>query len=108
MIKKAEAAYGSLPPKIPEFLGDGPSGGKKRTKNSDGSSRTPFEPSWGICAQDSVLGNPALALDWSKCSITPPDMVHVSSGERILESEQLGAHALYQVFLVPWPLAFHF
>lgn len=56
--------------------------GKKRAKNLDGCSKIPFETSWAICAQDLVFGSPQLALDWCKCSVTPPNLIHVTTGER--------------------------
>ncbi|KAL8115130.1 hypothetical protein AgCh_021815 [Apium graveolens] len=82
-------------PKVPAFL-EASGSGLKRAKDFDGSARTPFEPGWGISSNDSVFGNPALALEWSRNCITPPDLLSVSSGEKLLEAEMLGAHALYQ------------
>lgn len=96
MIKRAEKAKIPTGPRIPSFL-EGCSQPGKRGRSTDGSIRSPFIPTWGICEQDSALGSPALALDWSKCSITPPDLLTVTAGDKIEESELLGAQALYQV-----------
>lgn len=82
MIKKAKKNLSRLPPKVPS-VSEEISCRKKRSKGFDGSSKTPFEPSWGICAQDSVMGSLALALDWSKWSVTPPDMVRAFVGDKL-------------------------
>jgi hypothetical protein len=96
MVRDAAKAAEKTVPKVPDFLG-GESQAGKRSRNADGGIKTPFVPSWGICEQDSVLGSPALALDWSKCSITPPDLLTVTAGDKSDEAELLGAQALYQV-----------
>lgn len=55
--------------------------------------RIPFTPDWGICEHDSVLGSSALASAWSRLSITPPDLLTVTAGDKIDESARLGAQA---------------
>lgn len=49
MIKKAEEATSRLSLEGPDFLNHSSGSRKKRIKGSDKSSKTPFEPSWGIC-----------------------------------------------------------
>ena len=98
MVKKAEKDMNPPARRLPNFLvqcSSSPSG--KRIRNTDGSIKTPFVPNWGICEQDSIAGSPALALDWAKCSVTPPDLVAACAVDKMAESEMLGAHSLYQV-----------
>ena len=95
MVKHAQKGSDGVPPRIPSFLDRCTQPGK-RPRTAEGA-RIPFIPSWGICEQDSALGSPALALDWAKCSITPPDILTVTAGDKIEESELLVAQALYQV-----------
>lgn len=64
---------------------------RKRVKSSDGNSKTPFIPDWDICANESILGSLILALDWSKCSITPSDLIIVTTGDRLQEAEEHGS-----------------
>lgn len=40
-----------------------------------------------------------MALDWSKCSITPPDLITTTTGDRLQDSEAFGTQAFYQVNL---------
>lgn len=96
MKKKAEELLNPTKPRVPHFL-EGCSQGGKRSRNAGGDMRTPFIPPWGICEQDSIFGSPHLALDWSKLSITPPDRVTLHAGDRMDESQLMGAQALYQV-----------
>lgn len=96
MVKAAEKALDPPASKVPTFLEHCSKSGK-RSRNTNGSIKTPFIPNWGICEQDSVLGSPAMALDWAKCSITPPDLLAVTATDKLEESEMLGAQALYQV-----------
>lgn len=98
MMHRDEQARNPPQPKVPDFLQRCPKSGK-RSKGSKGSSKTLFIPDWGIYTQDSVLGSPSLALDWSKCSITPPDLITTTTGDRLQDSEAFGTQAFYQVNL---------
>lgn len=96
MTKRSEKAKNPSDPNIPSFL-EGCSQPGKRGRGNEGSTRSPFLPNWGICEQDSVLGSPALALDWAKCSITPPDVFAVTAVDKVEESQLIGAQALHTV-----------
>ncbi|KAK1368102.1 hypothetical protein POM88_034194 [Heracleum sosnowskyi] len=96
MSKKAELAANPPPPKVPEFLTLSQKAGK-RSRNLEGNVKTAFQPSWGICEQDSIAGSSSLAMDWSKFSITPPDMVNLLARSGFEETEQLGCQAMYQM-----------
>lgn len=96
MAKQAEKLANPSPSKLPGFLKSRSKGGK-RFRDAEGKTKTAFMPSWGICEQDSIHGDSLLSIDWSKCSITPPDMVNVMARASINETEQLGCQAMYQV-----------
>lgn len=65
MVKKSEQEKNPHAVKIPNILKHSQKS-EKWAKGSDGSSKTPFEPEWGICAQDSVLGSPRITNVISK------------------------------------------
>lgn len=96
MMKKAEAQLEPSRREVPQFLEENSQGGK-RYRNAGESVRTPFTPDWGICDQDSILGSTSLAVAWSRLSITPPDVLTATAGDKIDEAERLGAQGLYQV-----------
>lgn len=96
MVKKAEKEANPPPPKVPAFLQHCQNSGK-RFRDAGGKIKTSFQPDWGVCDQDSISGSSLLAIDWSKCSITPADRVEVVSSTGLDEGEQLGSLAMYQV-----------
>ncbi|KAK1357003.1 hypothetical protein POM88_050259 [Heracleum sosnowskyi] len=96
MVKKAEFVANPPPPKVPDFLTHSQKAGK-RFRDSEGIIKTTFQPAWGICGQDSIVGSSLLAMDWSRFSITPPDMVNVLARSKLDETEQMGTQAIYQL-----------
>lgn len=100
MVKKAEKEANPPPPKVPAFLQHCQNSGK-RFRAGGGNMKTAFQPDWGICDQDSVSGSALLAMDWSKCSVSPVDRVETVSSTGLEEVIQLGSQAMHQVCL--WP-----
>ncbi|KAK1365699.1 hypothetical protein POM88_041260 [Heracleum sosnowskyi] len=96
MARKAELAANPPPSKVPDFLTHSQKAGK-RFRNSEGIVKTAFQPSWGICDQDSIAGSSMLAMEWYRFSITPPDMVNLLARSGLEETEQLGSQAMYQM-----------
>ncbi|KAK1396935.1 hypothetical protein POM88_006798 [Heracleum sosnowskyi] len=95
MVKKAKFVANPPPSKVPDFLTHSQKAGK-RFRDSEGTVKTTFQPAWGICEQDSIAGSSLLTMDWSRFSITPPDMVNVLARSGMEETEQMGSQAMYQ------------
>lgn len=51
-----------------------------------------FQVSWGIRKIDSIVGDPQMAKEWSKSTITPRDQVQVVENSDQAQLESIGCH----------------